>query len=165
MVRAGRLDDSTLIARHLVDMPQVICASPDYLNKHGTPEQPEDLLSHYCVNFFSTSGGRNYPFELMVNSKKQDYFLKSWIAVNDAENYVLSALQGAGLIQVPRYHVANELKNGRLVQVLSEWEIPKMSVSALYPQHRQLSPRVRVFVAWLSELYTSYFANFEYPQK
>lgn len=165
VVRAGRLDDSTLIARHLVDMPQVICASPDYLNKHGTPQQPEDLLSHYCVNFFSTSGGRNYPFELMVNGKKQDYFLKSWIAVNDAENYVLSALRGAGLIQVPRYHVANELKDGQLVEVLSEWQIPKMSVSALYPQHRQLSPRVRVFVAWLSELYTSYFANFEYPQK
>ena len=111
MVRAGRLDDSTLIARHLADMPQVICASPDYLNKHGTPQQPEDLLSHYCVNFFSTSGGRNYPFELMVNSKTR-LFLKSWIAVNDAENYVLSALQGAGLIQVPRYHVANELKMG-----------------------------------------------------
>ncbi|MEM9994598.1 MAG: LysR family transcriptional regulator, partial [Acinetobacter pittii] len=53
----------------------------------------------------------------------------------------------------------------QLVEVLSEWEIPKMSVSALYPQHRQLSPRVRVFVAWLSELYTGYFANFEYPQK
>ncbi len=74
VVRAGRLDDSTLIARHLVDMPQVICASPDYLNKHGTPEQPEDLLSHYCVNFFSTSGGRNYPFELMVNGKNKIIF-------------------------------------------------------------------------------------------
>ena len=76
VVRAGRLDDSTLIARHLIDMPQVICASPDYLNKHGTPEQPEDLLSHYCVNFFSTSGGRNYPFELMVNSKNKIIFEK-----------------------------------------------------------------------------------------
>ncbi|HFF4822906.1 TPA: LysR family transcriptional regulator, partial [Acinetobacter baumannii] len=59
----------------------------------------------------------------------------------------------------------NNVIINRLVQVLSEWEIPKMSVSALYPQHRQLSPRVRVFVAWLSELYTGYFANFEYPQK
>lgn len=90
---------------------------------------------------------------------KNKIILKSWIAVNDAENYVLSALRGAGLIQVPRYHVANELKDGQLVEVLSAWEIPKMSVSALYPQHRQLSPRVRVFVAWLSELYTGYFSK------
>ena len=72
---------------------------------------------------------------------KTRLFLKSWIAVNDAENYVLSALQGAGLIQVPRYHVANELKSGRLVQVLSEWEIEDVSFCTISAASAALTTR------------------------
>lgn len=77
--------------------------------------------------------------------------------MNDAENYVSCALRGAGLIQLPRYHVEEELAEGRLVKVLSEWASPGMPLSALYPQHRQPSPRVRVFIDWLSALYQQRF--------
>ncbi len=68
-VRAGKLHDSSLVARHLATMPQVICASPTYLQQHGRPLSPDDLMSHQCVNFFSTSRGTNYPIELLVNGK------------------------------------------------------------------------------------------------
>ncbi|MGE0969967.1 LysR substrate-binding domain-containing protein [Klebsiella sp. WOUb02] len=156
-VRAGKLHDSSLIARYLVTMPQVICASPEYLRRHGTPRSPNDLQSHQCVNFFSTSRGTNYPLELIVNGKVQGYQLKGWMTVNDAENYVICALRGAGLVQLPRYHVADALEDGRLVEVLGAWQSPGMSLSALYPQHRQLSPRVRVFIDWLSALYKARF--------
>jgi DNA-binding transcriptional LysR family regulator len=61
------------------------------------------------------------------------------------------------LVQLPRYHVADALEEGRLVEVLSEWQSPGMSLSALYPQHRQLSPRVRVFIDWLRSLYKEHF--------
>lgn len=156
-VRAGKLHDSSLIARYLVTMPQVICASPEYLQRHGTPRSPNDLMSHQCVNFFSTSRGTNYPLELIVNGKVQGYQLKGWMTVNDSENYVICALRGAGLVQLPRYHVADALEDGRLVEVLGAWQSPGMSLSALYPQHRQLSPRVRVFIDWLSALYQARF--------
>lgn len=156
-VRAGKLHDSSLVARHLATMPQVICASPTYLQQHGRPLSPDDLMSHQCVNFFSTSRGTNYPIELLVNGKKQAYQPKGWLTVNDAENYVICALRGGGLVQLPRYHVADALEEGRLVEVLSEWQSPGMSLSALYPQHRQLSPRVRVFIDWLRSLYKEHF--------
>ncbi|OUY05770.1 LysR family transcriptional regulator [Acinetobacter populi] len=156
VIRAGHLEDSSLVAKHLVDVPQVICASPDYLEQYGIPQHPKELNQHYCVNFFSVTGGRYYPIELQENGKIQDYFLKSWIAVNDAENYVLCALRNMGLIQVPRYHVLDQLKNGQLIEVLLSWKSPDMSISVLYPQHRQLSPRVSVFVEWLSRLYGNF---------
>ncbi len=156
-VRAGRLFDSSLIARPLASMPQVICASPEYLRKHGQPTTPDDLLSHQCVNFFSTSRGTNYPFELIVNGKEKSYPTKGWMTVNDSENYVISALRGCGLVQLPRYHVADALRNRQLQEVLSDWKSPPMRLSAIYPQHRQLSPRVRVFIDWLVSLYRDSF--------
>lgn len=79
------------------------------------------------------------------------------MSVNDAENYVICALRGCGLIQLPRFHVEDELRDGRLVEVLSDWPSPDFPLSALYPYHRQLSPRVRVFIDWLSKLYEQRF--------
>lgn len=156
-VRAGKLFDSSLIARPLAQMPQVICASPDYLRKHGRPMTPDDLLSHQSVNFFSTSRGKNSPLELIVNGKEKSYPTKGWMTVNDAENYVICALRGCGLVQLPRYHVDDALRDGLLQEVLSDWKIPAMQLSAIYPQHRQLSPRVRIFVDWLVSLYRERF--------
>lgn len=156
-VRAGKLFDSSLIARPLAQMPQVICASPDYLRKHGRPMTPDDLLSHQSVNFFSTSRGKYYPLELIVNGKEKSYPTKGWMTVNDAENYVICALRGCGLVQLPRYHVDDALRDGLLQEVLSDWKSPAMQLSAIYPQHRQLSPRVRIFVDWLVSLYRERF--------
>ena len=67
------------------------------------------------------------------------------------------ALRGGGLIQLPRFHVEEELRDGRLVEVLPEWPGTGMPVSAMYPHHRQLSPRVRVFVDWLAAIYEQKF--------
>ncbi|AGB84062.1 transcriptional regulator [Serratia sp. FGI94] len=157
VVRAGHLQDSSLVARRLATMPQVLCASPAYLRKYGTPQQPGELKQHFCVNFFSTEGGANYPLELIVDRQIMPFHLPGRVAVNDSENYVICARRGLGLIQVPRYHVEDELRDGALVEVLSGWPAPEMPVSALYPGHRQLSPRVRVFIDWLDRIYQEKF--------
>lgn len=157
VIRAGNLQDSSLIARHLANMPQVICASPDYLAQYGVPQHPSELTAHYAVGFFSVTGGQHSAIELILDGKKQEYALNSWVSVNDAENYILCALRHIGLIQAPRYHVQQQLQAGQLVEVLPAWKSLDMSVSVLYPQHRQLSPRVRVFVEWLSQVYKSFF--------
>ncbi|RZG75514.1 LysR family transcriptional regulator [Acinetobacter wuhouensis] len=153
VVRAGTLQDSSLIARPLMKMPQVICASPAYLAQYGYPQTPNDLKLHHCVGFFSSSRQHSYPFELIVDGNTVQYQLQHWLSVNDAENYVISALQGTGLIQVPRYHVEDAIQNNLLVELLKDWQSPYMNVAALYPQHKQLSPRVRVFIDWLVTLY------------
>jgi DNA-binding transcriptional LysR family regulator len=157
VIRAGNPRDSSLVARRLASMPQVICASPEYLARHGTPQHPEELAEHQAVRFFASGGGSDYPFELTVDGAIREYAIGGWMSVNDAENNVVCALRGCGLIQVPRFHVEDELRDGRLVEVLARWTSRELVVSALYPYRRQLSPRVRVFVDWLGELYAQKF--------
>ncbi|AHF76669.1 LysR family transcriptional regulator [Sodalis praecaptivus] len=156
-IRAGNPRDSTLVARRLAVMPQVICASPEYLARFGTPRHPDDLPAHQVVKFFSRSSAMDDTLELIIEGRVVEFALPGWMAVNDAENYVVSALRGCGLIQLPRFHVEEALRSGQLVAVLSEWPCPMFPLSALYPFHRQLSPRVRVFIDWLSVLYEEKF--------
>ncbi|MBB3103223.1 LysR family transcriptional regulator [Azomonas macrocytogenes] len=157
VVRAGNPRDSSLVARRLAVMPQVICASPLYLERFGVPQHPDDLPAHQAVGFFSSTRHTHYPFELLIAGQLQAFSLGGWISVNDAENYVVCALRGGGLIQLPRFHVEEELRQGRLVAVLDDWKSPDLPVSALYPYHRQLSPRVRVFIDWVGKLYEERF--------
>lgn len=161
VVRAGTPRDSSLVARRLAVMPEVICASPEYLQYFGTPSHPDELSAHQAVGFFSSSHDRTYPFELVVEGQAREFELTHWVAVNDAESYVACALRGCGLVQLPRYHVEDELREGRLVEVLSAWPSTGMVVSAMYSHHRQLSPRVRVFVDWVVSVYASKFGSAE----
>jgi DNA-binding transcriptional LysR family regulator len=157
VVRAGTPKDSSLVARRLAVMPETICASPDYLARHGAPAHPDELPAHRAVGFFASGHDRSYPFELVVDGQLREYALGHWIAVNDAEAYVACALRGCGLIQLPRYHVEDALRDGSLVEVLAGWRSPGLPVSAMYPQHRQLSARLRVFVDWLVQIYADRF--------
>jgi DNA-binding transcriptional LysR family regulator len=159
VIRAGPPRDSSLVARRLANMPQVVCASPDYLARFGTPRHPDDLAGHQVVKFFSSTGTIDDTLDLRIGGQVRAIALGGWMAVNDAENYVICALRGCGLIQLPRFHVEAELRDGRLVEVLGEWPSPDYPLSAMYPQHRQLSPRVRVFIDWLSTLYDEAFAR------
>jgi LysR family transcriptional regulator for bpeEF and oprC len=157
VVRAGHPENSSLVAKRLAMMNEVICASPSYLDTYGKPMKPEDLPQHHAVGFFTSGQNKKYPFELDVEGELVEFLLPSWLAVNDAESYVAAALEGCGLIQLPRFHVEEYLNDGRLVEVLADWPSPALPVSAIYPYHRQLSRRVRVFIDWLSELYQKQF--------
>lgn len=157
VIRGGNPRDSTLVARRLAVMPQIICASPRYVADFGTPQDPAELMSHQAVRFFASSGNADYPFELFVDGELRRYEVGGWLSVSDAENYVIGALRGCGLIQCPRFHVEEKLRTGQLVEVLSDWRSPDMPMTALYPYRRQLSPRVRVFVDWVGKLYEEKF--------
>lgn len=157
VIRGGAPRDLNLVARRLAQMPQVVCASPAYLAEFGVPRHPDALRSHRAVRFFSSNGSADYPFELVVDGTLRSFPAQGWLSVNDAENYGLGALHGHGLIQLPRFHVEQDLRAGRLVEVLADWPSPAMPLSALYPERRQLSPRVRVFVDWIAGLYQDRF--------
>jgi len=157
VIRAGAPRDVSLVARRLALMPQAIVASPDYLAEAGVPQHPAELAAHQAVRFFASSGGLEYPFELLVDGALRRFEAGGWLSVNDAENYVQGALRGCGLIQLPRFHVEQELRDGRLVEVLGDWRSPDFPLSALYPYRRQLSPRLRVFVDWIAGLYRERF--------
>ncbi|CAN1600589.1 LysR family transcriptional regulator [Pseudomonas sp. B21-028] len=150
-IRAGNITDQALVARPIVRLHQLTCASPDYLARSGTPRQLEDLATHRAISFAS-GNGRYFPFEFEVAGQVRELQMPGELTVNNADAYVSACEAGFGLIQVPRYHVERQLAEGRLVQVLSEYPLPLWPISAVYPPHRQLSPRVRVFIDWVIEV-------------
>lgn len=153
VLRAGELPDSSLVARTVAALPQVTCASPDYLRRFGMPESIAALKAHHAVNFFSSVSGKILPFDFLVDGVAQSVMVKGQrVAVNNAEAYVSCCTGGLGLIQVPRYHVERQLADGTLQEVLADFRPAPMPVSILYPHQRQLSRRVRVLVDWIADL-------------
>ncbi|MDM0087021.1 MULTISPECIES: LysR family transcriptional regulator [unclassified Variovorax] len=157
VVRGGEPRDSSLVTRRLALVPQVTCASPAYLAAHGTPLQPADLAGHLGVNFFSAARPDVFPYLFEVDGKVEEHTLQGWISVNSADSYKLCAEQGCGIIQVPRYGIERQLREGTLVEILAHTPCPPMVHSVLYPHHRQLSPRVRVFIDWVTAIYAERF--------
>jgi DNA-binding transcriptional LysR family regulator len=160
VVRAGEPQDSSLVTRRLALLPQLTCASPAYLAAQGTPLTLADLAQHRAVNFFSAQRAEPFPFTFLVDGKVEEYQLKDWISVNNADTYVTCVEQGCGIIQLPRFHVERQLREGTLVEILAQWPCPPMVYSVLYPHHRQLSPRVRVFIDWVTQVYADRFGPF-----
>lgn len=152
VLRAGNLGDSSLIGKRVASMTQVTCASREYVARYGMPESLEDLAAHRAVNYVSSSG-RRYPFEFMLDGVLADVEIGGRITVYGAEVYAASGQAGLGMIQVPRYRVRTLLEEGVLVELLPQHPPPPMPVSVLYPQSRLLSPRVRVFVDWLAQVF------------
>lgn len=153
VLRGGELRDSTMVARRVAEFPQVTCASAAYLAQHGIPQSLDDLDRHIAVNYFLAATGRTVDLEFQVDGGKYVKSMKSVVAVNNADAYAACCVAGFGLIQLPRYHVAAQLAEGSLCEVLAQWRPAPMPISVLYPHHRQLSPRVRVFVDWLASLF------------
>lgn len=153
VLRAGNLQDSSMIARRVAMLEQVTCASPAYLAEYGTPQTLEDLAGHRSVDFVSSMSGKPYPLEFMINDEVKALTLASSVSVTGADVYTACAVAGLGLVQVPRYRIAEELRCDRLRAVLPALRPPALPVSVLYPQNRQLSVRVRVFTDWIREIF------------
>jgi LysR family transcriptional regulator for bpeEF and oprC len=153
VLRAGPPLDDSLVARPLALMQQVTCASPAYLARHGTPQHLDALAGHQIVEFFSSVTGKRYGLEFMVDGEVREIPLPKGLAVNSADAYLAASEAGYGLVQAPYYHVARALRDGLLCEVLERVEAPPLALSALYPPHRHLSTRVRVFIDWLVELF------------
>lgn len=152
VLRAGTLGDSTLTGRRVANLRQVTCASGEYVKQFGEPASLEDLAGHRAINYVSSTG-RRYPFEFMVDGTQTDVEIPGRVTVSGAEVYAAAGLAGLGMIQVPRYRVAALLDQGTLIELLPHHPPPPMPVSVLYPQSRHMSPRVRVFVDWLTQVF------------
>ncbi|SFV30858.1 DNA-binding transcriptional regulator, LysR family [Devosia crocina] len=153
VLRVGIPQDSEMIARRIVTLPEVTLASPGYLEAFGTPETLEDLVAHRMIGFRSSATGGVLPLVFAVNGKMRETSLPMALSVSAAESYYAACLHGLGLIQIPRYHAEPALGSGELVEVLPGFKPPSSPVSVLYPRDRQLAPRVRVFIDWLVHIF------------
>ncbi|WP_110666736.1 LysR family transcriptional regulator [Salinicola halophilus] len=156
-VRSGTSEDSSLVARYLTTLEQVICASPGYLDRMGVPQTPTALAEHDVVRFVSGHGAPDGTLDLIIDGQLCRFASGGWLTVNDAESYMAAAIEGHGLIQLPRLRLEDELAAGRLVEVLADWQKPALPIHIVYPQRRLLAPRVRVFIDWLQTIYADRF--------
>lgn len=149
VIRAGEITDSSLIMRKLGSITELTCASPAYIEAHGMPETPDALGGHEAIGFISSRTGQILPLEFTVNGQVRNLTLPTRIRVNNSDTYVDLAQRGFGLIQAPRHRLRPYIEAGKLVEVLADFPPAPTPLSALYPQNRQLSPRVRVFLDWI----------------
>ena len=154
VLRAGEVYDTRLAARPIANLRQITCASADYLQRNGMPSSLAELQQHHAVNFFSALTERCFALEFMVDGALVQVSLPARISTSSAEAYVAACEAGLGIIQVPYYHVRKQVEQGLLHELLAASPPPDLPLTALYPPHRQLSPRVRVFIDWLSELFS-----------
>lgn len=152
VLRVGPLSDSELIARAIGTLPLINVASPAYLERHGTPQTPEDLDRHWAVNYASPSTGRVGLWEWIEGDDMRTLMMRGRVTVNSAEAYIACCLSGLGLIQIPAYDVRPHLEAGELVEVLTDYRAEPLPMSLLYPHRQHLSRRVQVFADWLEDL-------------
>jgi DNA-binding transcriptional LysR family regulator len=155
VLRVGSLSDSAMVARQVAVLDEVTVASPAYLRRHGVPRTPDDLGGHVAVGFVSSATGAAIPLEFVDGGTVHYRELPAVVSVSAAESFVAAARLGLGLIQAPRYHLETDLANGTLVVVLEDYPPTPTPVSLLYPHRRQLSPRVRVFIEWVTQLFAA----------
>jgi LysR family transcriptional regulator, regulator for bpeEF and oprC len=152
-VQLGELPDSGLVARRLGAFEHVTCASPAYLDAHGTPHTLDDLERHVAVNCVCDRTGRPVDFDFEVDGRAVTVKMPGFIQVTDEHAYLACGLQGLGLIQPPRIAALPYLRSGQLREVLPQWKSMPMKVSVAFLKSRQTAPRVSVFVDWLAALF------------
>ncbi|MBD8268829.1 MULTISPECIES: LysR family transcriptional regulator [Pseudomonas fluorescens group] len=152
VLRGGLALDESLVARPLAMMDQLTLASPAYLQRTGMPASLDELARHQMIEYVSSASGKRFGLEFQLGDKVRTLNLAKVVAVNSSDGYFAACEAGYGLIQAPHYHALKQLAEGTLVEVLPQVAVPKMALTALYPPHRQLSQRVRVFVDWLVAL-------------
>jgi len=153
VLRAGTLGDSTLIGKRVANLRQITCASPAYLRQHGEPTNLDDLKNHRAVNYVSRTTAKLFPFQFMVEGELREVAIEGAVSVFGAQIYAASAIAGLGLIQCPHYRMEAQIAQGLVKEILTDTPPPPMPVSVLYPRNRHMSPRVRVFVDWLGEVF------------
>ena len=153
VLRFGGLGDVPHVARRLAQLPQVTCASAHYLQRNGTPQTLGDLAHHRVVDYVSAPNGKPVPLEFVIDGTVERRNLPATVSINSGEAYVAACEAGFGIIQVPLYHVARQLSEGRLREILPNCRPPALPLNVLYPPNRQLSARIRAFIDWLEELF------------
>lgn len=153
-IRFGAPPDSRVIARHIAPNRRLLCASPAYLARHGTPKVPNDLTKHNCIGIrqgeeaygvWRLSSGRGKA------ARTEAVKTRGNLTTNDGEIAVSWALEGHGVLMRAEWDIDRYLRSGRLVQILPNYYTPDADIYAVYPQRHQLAARVRAFVDFVAD--------------
>jgi DNA-binding transcriptional LysR family regulator len=147
-IRIANLPDSSLIARRLAPIQNIICASPSYLEQMGSPRTPDELVDHRCL-VYSLLSDYEYWNLTDIDGKEIRTKIHPYLKASTGEFLKDAAVEGMGIIMVPSFIAYKEIERGALVPILKDYKIPHVDAYAIYPQTRHLSQRVRAFVDFL----------------
>jgi DNA-binding transcriptional LysR family regulator len=149
-MRTGQLPDSSLVACKVIDLSQIVCASPDYLARYGRPLVPADLARHPCLTLNSISAPTTWSFE--KDGKTVVVEVSGPVSADSSDVLVRLAVEGVGIIRLGELAVARALISGALVPLLQDVQVNEgYPLWAVLPPGRQRSPRVKVFLDFLAE--------------
>ena len=144
----GTVEDTSLIARKLASSPSVVCGAPSYFAKYGIPKTPEDLENHSClVNLVAAP--RNRWHFTSASGEQKTIKVSGCLRANMADPIKAAAVNGLGLIMMPKYIVGKHIVAGRLQVVLEDYTGSPLDIHAVYPHRKYLSAKVSVFLDFL----------------
>jgi DNA-binding transcriptional LysR family regulator len=144
-LRIGALPDSNLVATQVGEIGRVVCASPAYLERFGTPQTLDALAAHRCISFDGLDAASTWVFA-GDEGRRQQVTVHSRLTVTTADAAIAAAVLGLGLTRVLSYQVAGALRDGRLVRVLVDEEPPAVPASVIYPGQGRLPMKARAFI-------------------
>lgn len=160
-IRTAHLEDSSLIARRLIDSDWMICASPEYLKKEGTPDNPEDLLRHNCLIYrYEGRGSDNWTFK----QNKQEYTLQvsGRFKSDNLNSLRQAALAHFGIAYLPKALVYEDLMEGKLCSILDGLAAKDLGIYAVYPKTRQPDMKLKLLIEYFRKAFQDkkdYFHN------
>jgi len=144
----GHLANNDLIARDVITLPRITCASPFYLEKFGAPTSIDALAYHRMVGLRCVAKGTLKPLEFTVDNTSRSVIVPASISVSCLESALTNARNGLGLVQLPAFVAEADIARGKLVQILTEFPPPSVVISLLYARDHQLAPRIKIFLDW-----------------
>lgn len=150
-IRAGDMPNSTLIARKLAPLRQVLCACPSYIERYGMPVTPSELCNHNCI-LFSYSGDAN-EWALNKDGQSEVVMVSGSYRVNNSEAILEALLDGIGIGRLPTFVAGPDLKAGNLVRVLDSYHLPNHTFYAVFPEREYMPAKVRAFLDFAVEYF------------
>ena len=144
-LRIGALPDSNLVATQVGSIRRVVCASPAYLERVGTPQSVGELAAQHCVTFEGLDAATTWTF-FSADGERRAVPVRSRMTVSTADAAIAASELGIGLTRVLSYQVADALREGRLVRVLADDEPPPVPASLIYPGQGRLPMKTRAFI-------------------
>jgi LysR family transcriptional activator of dmlA len=148
-IRFGELPDARVIARKIAPNRRLLCASPDYLDTHGRPTDPQELLAHKCIVLRQNDSGFG-TWRLTKDGKTDAIRVSGPLSSNDGEVTLTWALHGHGILMRAEWDLARYFRSGRLEPVLGDYALPEADIYAVYSEQNQKTPKVTAFVDFVA---------------
>jgi len=148
-IRIGNLADSSLVSRKLANGYAIVCAAPEYLQKHGTPQTPDELSQHQVISYSYLPTGDVWHFK-HKDGEERAIAVKPRMHTNNGDTIRAVILGGQGIALQPAFMVSPDIQAGRLMTFLPDWAGPHFGIHAVYPTRKHLSKKVKTLIDFLA---------------